>query len=427
MKSAFPFSCISRRQQRPVVCVTALLLALLLLLSCGGQQTLAATTDRSTTAVTIALITTVDPSAEVTAKPPITARPAITTEPTVTTEPAITTNPAVTTEPTVTTNPAVTTEPAVTTDSPTTGNPPETAPITRPVTDEPQTDEPTTQPAPITTPDSDEARYAKQSRNAAYVLLYDLTEGKILYSTGNEQQIYPASTTKLLTLRYALTLVDESTVFTVGDEIDLAPYDSSKAKIRQGEQYTCTDIAAALLLPSGNDAAYTLAAHCGRLLAEDQSLPAADAVARFMEGLNAYAATLGLEGTHFVTPDGYHDEAHVTTMEDILQISLLASSHPLLKSVMGMPTYKVTDLVSGRTQTWTNTNLLLQSDNQSYYPYATGGKTGFHTPAGACLIATARKDGRELMVLIFKCTDKNSRFTDAKNFLELGFSLQGPA
>ena len=349
MKSAFPFPRIFRWQQRPVVCITALLLALILLLSCGGQQTPAASDERSTTAVTNALITTVDPSAEVTAKPP------------------------------------------------------------------------------ITTPDSDEARYAKQSRNAAYVLLYDLTEGKILYSTGNEQQIYPASTTKLLTLRYALTLVDESTIFTVGDEIELAPYDSSKAMIRQGEQYTCTDIAAALLLPSGNDAAYTLAAHCGRLLAEDQSLPAADAVARFMEGLNAYAATLGLEGTHFVTPDGYHDEAHVTTMEDILQISLLASSHPLLKSVMGMPTYKVTDLVSGRTQTWTNTNLLLQSDNQSYYPYATGGKTGFHAPAGACLIATARKDGRELMGLIFKCTDQNSRFTDAKNFLELGFSLQGPA
>jgi len=48
-------------------------------------------------------------------------------------------------------------------------------------------------------------------------------------------------------------------------------------------------------------------------------------------------------------------------------------------------------------------------------------KTGFHTPAGACVIASAKKDGRELMVLIFKCDSKTERFVDAKKFLEAGF------
>ncbi|MBQ8383209.1 MAG: D-alanyl-D-alanine carboxypeptidase [Clostridia bacterium] len=304
-----------------------------------------------------------------------------------------------------------------------------TEPITEPTTDPLQI---TTEPSdpPLTAPETEAhsaEQYAQLSRNAAYVLLYDMTDGKLLYSTGDGQQIYPASTTKLLTLHYALTLVDESTVFTVGSEIDLAPSDSSKAKIRKGEQYTCKDMIAALLLPSGNDAAYTLAAHCGRLLAEDQTLSAKEAVARFMEGLNAYAASLGLDGTHFVTPDGYHDDAHVTTMADILQIALLARSHPLLAEIMAMDRYQVTDLANGRTQTWENSNLLLLQSSNYYYPYATGAKTGFHTPAGACLIATAEKDGRELMVLIFKCSNKNARFVDAQNFLELGFTLQGAA
>ena len=146
-----------------------------------------------------------------------------------------------------------------------------------------------------------------------------------------------------------------------------------------------------------------------------------------MDGLNAYAASIGLTGTHFVTPDGYHDPEHVTTIGDILQIALLAKNHYLLSEIMGMANYTATDLVSGRKLTWKNSNNLIQSSSSYYYRYATGGKTGFHTPAGACLVATAQKNGREMMVLIFKCSDKNARFTDAKNFLELGFAQQGAA
>ncbi len=396
---------------RPHLSVAALLLALLLLFSCtandgtvpslSSQTTVPLTTVGEQTALTT--VTTEPITSE-----PITSQP-ITSEP-VTSEP-ITSEP-ITSEP-------VTSEPI--TSQPVTSEPITSQPITsEPVTSEPVTSQPiTSQPAPDP--------YAQLARNAAYVLLYDVTEGRTLYTTGSGQRIYPASTTKLLTLHFAYTLMDESAVFTVGSEIDLAPWDSSKANLRKGEQYTLTDLTAAMLLPSGNDAAYTLAAHCGRLLAEDESLSAKAAVARFMEGLNAYAASLGLDGTHFVTPDGYHDEAHVTTMEDILQIALLARSHPQLARIMAMATYRVTDLATGRTQTWKNSNLLLQSSSQYYFPSANGCKTGFHTPAGACLIASAQKNGRELMVLIFKCSDKNARFADAKNFLELGFSVEGAA
>ena len=130
---------------------------------------------------------------------------------------------------------------------------------------------------------------------------------------------------------------------------------------------------------------------------------------------------MGLTDTYFVTPDGYHDDAHVTSIGDILKVALMAKENPLLSRIMATPTYTVTDLAKGRTMTWENTNFLLQENSQYYYPYATGCKTGFHTPAGGCVIATAEKDGRELMVLIFKCSNKNVRFTDAKNFLELGF------
>ena len=342
---------------------------------------------------------------------------------TVTTE-GLTAMPPVTTYPYIDTTTAGTTQlPPLTTTTPPATTTPAATTTAKPVT---TTTKPATTKAPETPP-TPANPYQQQSRNAKYVLLYDITDGKVLYTTGADQQIYPASTTKLLTLYYALTLIDSTTVLTVGSEIDIAPSDSSKAYINKGEKYTFRDLIAALLLPSGNDAAYTIAVHCGRLLASDSNLAAKSAVTRFMDGLNAYAASIGLTGTHFVTPDGYHDPEHVTTIGDILQIALMAKNHYILAEIMGMANYTATDLVSGRKLTWKNSNNLIQSGSAYYYRYATGGKTGFHTPAGACLVATAQKNGRELMVLIFKCSDKNARFTDAKNFLELGFAQQGTA
>ena len=303
--------------------------------------------------------------------------------------------------------------PLQTTTPPTSTQPPVTTPaLTTPVT--------TLPPAPPAIPTEP---FEELARNGRYIAVYDLKNDCLLYTTDLEQAIYPASTTKLLTLQYALTLTQEDTIFTVGSEINIAPYDSSKAKIRQGERYTRRDIFAALLLPSGNDAAYTLAATCGRLLAPDETLTNQQAVDRFMEGLNQYAVSLGLNDTHFVTPDGYHHKDHVTSMADMLTIAKLAMEQPLIAELTATATYTVTDLDGKRTQVWQNSNFLLHESNKFYYPYATGCKTGFHDSAGACLIATAKKGDEELMVMVFKCSNKDARFTDAVRFLELGFEL----
>lgn len=310
-----------------------------------------------------------------------------------------------------TTTASVTTVPAVTTTSPVTTTVNATT-TTAPVTT-----------APITTAPVDLSKvkpYADIERDAQHVLLYDITNENILYLTG-DAQIYPASATKLLTLYFALETLPKDTVFTVGNEINIAPSDSSKAKIRIGEKYTLTDIAAALLLPSGNDAAYTLAVTCGRYIANDQSLSNIAALEVFMDALNKYAAEKGINSTHFVTPDGYHDPDHKTTMTDMLKIALLARTNPLMCELMDMPKYTAKELGGTRELVWNNSNYLISEKSEYYYEWATGMKTGFHTHAGACVIASAKKDGRELMVLIFKCDSKTERFVDAKKFLEAGF------
>lgn len=313
---------------------------------------------------------------------------------------------------------------------------PQTPEVTLAVTDSPRTDQtiavPNTNAPVITVPITtappavsvDPTPFENLSCSAEYVLLYDLTAEQILYTTGNDQLIYPASITKIFTLLYAHTFVDEDTVFTVGDELQYVYIHSSFARIHKGERYTFRDIAAAMLLPSGNDAAYTLAANCGKMLAGDDSLPAMDAIELFMNSANAYAESIGLTHTHFITPDGLHDPAHYTTMGEMLEISRLVYADPLLSELMGMATYDVCDLDGKNPQTWKNSNALLQEDSDYYYPYATGGKTGYHSEAGGCLVATAEKDGRELMVLIFKAIDKRARAADAMSFLKLGFTIE---
>ena len=91
---------------------------------------------------------------------------------------------------------------------------------------------------------------------------------------------------------------------------------------------------------------------------------------------------------------------------------------------MDMPKYRVTDLDGRTTQIWNNSNFMITPTHEQYYEWATGMKTGFHTPAGACVIVSAKKDGRELIVLIFKCDNKTERFVDAKKFLEAGFAAK---
>lgn len=303
---------------------------------------------------------------------------------------------------------------------------------TEPITTEPITTEPvTTAPETSATPEIDTSLQMLQSvmtsasRDADYITLYDLTDNRLLYSTGEDQMIYPASTTKLLTLLYALTVVDADDIFKVGREIEIAPADSSKAWISVDQKFTVRDLAAALLLPSGNDAAYTIAVSCGRIIADNDSLSAEGALAVFMNGLNAYAADLGLSSTHFVTPDGYHDPDHYTTMRDMLEIARLARENSLIAELIATPSYTAEPLNFGKNMTWQNTNLLLSEDSRYYYASATGMKTGYHSDAGVCLIASAEEDGRTLLLLLFHGEDKSARFADAKDIFESAFAILG--
>jgi D-alanyl-D-alanine carboxypeptidase (penicillin-binding protein 5/6) len=257
---------------------------------------------------------------------------------------------------------------------------------------------------------------------AAGIVLFNEETDQVLYANNGESRCYPASLTKLLTAAVACRYADADTVFTVGSEIALVQQGSSLAHLKEGQQLNLTTILDALLLPSGNDAAYVIAAHIGRLAKGDNTLDAQSAVNAFCELMNQAAQEIGAKDSHFSNPDGFHDDNHYTTPMDMLLISRYALSFPAVRLTVSKPA--ASDLlVNGEAAPlWQNSNYLIQHGSQFYYQYATGLKTGFTDEAGYCLAASAQKEGTELIAIVMNAPQPNDRWTDTTALFNAGFA-----
>ena len=273
---------------------------------------------------------------------------------------------------------------------------------------EPPTDPPTEPPTepPLTMP--------ALSLTAKHSFIYIVETDEFLMLKGKENdRIYPASLTKLFSTYVALLYMDPETRVTVGSEVYSISEGSSKAGLTPGDVLTVRQLVEAMMLPSGNDAAMTLATAAGRVLAGNQNLAYAKAIARFVEEMNAVAKTLGLTGSNFKNPDGYHNSQHYTTCRDMQKIGTLALNQSVLRQVMA--TQKVVlDLKYDYPGGWQNTNFLIQPSSEYYNPAAIGMKTGYTKSAGNCLMAAFEVEGKTIIAGIFGCAEKAGRFADAQ-------------
>ncbi len=281
--------------------------------------------------------------------------------------------------------------------------------VTEPPETEPLTTEPETTADPI--------RFSKEpltlELTAKQSFVYNVNTGEFLYLTGRGERIVPASTTKLLTIVYALTLIDDpSELVTPGDELSLVNEHSSLAYVRPNHTLTVEMLIEGMLLPSGNDAAYVLACAAGRKLSDDpKGIPAVDAVALFIDGMNEYANSIGMTGSHFTCPDGYPDEDHYSTVEDMAIISAIAVKNSIIKKYARILVDNVV-YASQHTNKWTNSNKLLDPSGEFYSPYATGLKTG-SADNNYSFIASADIEGVTYIAGFFTEEHPNDRFVDA--------------
>ena len=243
--------------------------------------------------------------------------------------------------------------------------------------------------------------------------LLDADTGEILLKKNVDQRLYPASTTKIMTLLLALESdVPLDSRIIIPDAAGDVPRDSSFVPVIPGEEMSFRDLLYGTMMNSGNDGANAIAV----LVSGD--------VKTFVEKMNTRAAELGCKDTHFVNPHGYHDENHYSTAADMALISMAAMRNPDFREIVAAKTYKMAGTAKRAPLQLTTRNSLMSSNSEFYYEGTIGIKTGFHSQAGQCLIAAAQRNGKTLIAVALNSNaeQKNYKWRDAIRMFDFGFS-----
>lgn len=258
---------------------------------------------------------------------------------------------------------------------------------------------------------------------AGAAILVEPSTGQVLFGKAAEQPMYPASLTKLLTALVVLEHGgDLDQLVQVGEELWLVKPNSSRAGLEVGDRVSLRNLIYAMLLPSGNDAAYVAAVYTARVHGRDPALSARAAVSSFAALMNQTARTLGATRSQFVNPDGYHDARHYSTAADLALVAREVMRDEFLRQVVAQEAFRLEYTSRGRTvvRDLVNTNRLIDPGDSLFYAQATGLKTGTTAQAGHCLAASASEGDFNLIAIIL---DSNplGRWQDARRLLDYGF------
>lgn len=266
---------------------------------------------------------------------------------------------------------------------------------------------------------------------AGSYVLFEPDSGKILYAKNENQKMYPASMTKILTAILAMEYIGLDEIIIAGEEVGAIPYDSSKAGHVAGEAITGRNIIRGLIIPSGNETACIVAMTVAKKTSGEETLTYAKAEKIFRELMNKKAKELGAVNSNFVNPHGYHDENHYSTVYDIALITKEAMKYDFIMQAAKETAYSGFSAegnddpsLKSVSHEWTSHNELIK-DGPYAYKYATGMKTGFTDEAGICLSATATKNGTKLIAVTSNPAVIDNlnpiRWVDAKNLFDYGF------
>lgn len=227
------------------------------------------------------------------------------------------------------------------------------------------------------------------SIDSGAVLILEETTGKVIYEKNGYDRMFPASTTKIMTAILAIENCNLDETATASEyAINSIPEGYSNASIQVGEVLTVEDLLYALMVTSANESAIVLAEHVS------------GSEEAFCWLMNDKAKELGCQDTHFVNPNGIHNEDHYSTAYDLALIAKYAMQNDTFRKIVKTTSYTLpaTNAYPAEDRTFTNTNSLIIYDNRNradnyYYEYATGIKTGYTSQAGNCLVSSAEKNG----------------------------------
>lgn len=242
-------------------------------------------------------------------------------------------------------------------------------------------------------------------------ILMERNTGIVLMQRNQDLQQFPASTSKIMTALIALQVGDLDATLEITENAMNIEEDASRVPFKQGEIVTLRDALYGLLLRSGNEAAIAIAEH----IAGSEDL--------FVQQMNETARMLGCENTNFVNSHGYHHDLHQTTAEDLATIMDAALDNETFRQIIGTYQYELAATEKNPARVITNTNIHLNPDpeNNYYYQYSIGGKTGYTSQAGYVLVEAAEKGGVEL-IAVAMYSGKYSRWPDTSRLFQYGFT-----
>ena len=233
--------------------------------------------------------------------------------------------------------------------------------------------------------------------------LFRLNEKEAVYKKNIYERLYPASTTKILTALIALEESNLDDVVTVSANAANQASDSSVCGLKEGDQISMRDLLYGLMMRSGNDAAIAIAEHISGSSEE------------FAVLMNAKAQSLGATNSHFVTPNGLHDEDHYTTVYDMYLIMNAAVQNETFVEILQTASYtsNYTDAAGNPvTQDWATTNkYLMGTEAVPEGVTVIGGKTGTTGEAKYCLVQyNQNASGEPMISIVFKADCRDNMY-----------------
>ncbi len=245
-------------------------------------------------------------------------------------------------------------------------------------------------------------------------ILIDNKTGKVLYSKNENEKMYPASTTKIMTAILTLENCSLDEIVTVSYNAFMSiPDGYSSASLQVGEELTVEQLLQLLLVHSANDAANVLAEHIGGSLES------------FVSMMNTKANELHLSSTHFTNTFGMHNDEHYTTVEDLAIMMQYCIKNEDFKRLAGKASCAIPATNKYDVRKYNSTNELIIPNHDNYYPYLTCGKTGYTSQAGDCLVSCSYKDDLELICVVLGGKTVNgisTRFSETKTLMEYAYS-----
>ncbi len=258
--------------------------------------------------------------------------------------------------------------------------------------------------------------YGAQAQNAvpappelpakAYLLI-DANSGQVIVEHNVDQQLPPASLTKMMT---AYVLAEEINAGRVSDE-DMVRISenawsqnpifqgSSLMWIEPGKDVSIADLQRGIIISSGNDATLAVAEHI------------AGTEAVFAEMMNNSAKKLGMDSSHYVNSHGLPDPAHKTTARDLATLAqAMINDHPEQYKI-----YKELEFTYNDIRQY-NRNTLMLSDSS-----VDGIKTGYTKEAGFCLVASAQRSDMRLISVVLGSASTKTRKNETAALFNYGF------